>query len=83
MLHLRVVLEEHPVVVNIVEVLPDARCRGLALSVGLAGFVATPPHRQQDGKSSVKHGLSSLFCNKRSEGRQVESNEHRFTIRIN
>ena len=43
MLHLGVVLEEHPMVVDIVEVLPDAWYWGLTLGIWLAGLVTTPP----------------------------------------
>ena len=64
MLHPRVVLEEHPVVVHIVEVLPDAGSWGLPLAVGLAGLVTEHPRpqsgsaadRQEGGDSAVEHG---------------------------
>ena len=36
-------LEQHPVVVHIEEVFPDARAGTLALGVGLLGLVTVPP----------------------------------------
>ena len=95
MLHPRVVLEEHPVVVNIVEVLPDAGSWGLALGVGLAGLVTEPPRpqpgsapdRQQAGHSAVEHGdwraeLGSGIKHLRA-GRQGGGNNTKCNFTIN